>query len=480
MAKHEPTYGCTNMAMADKLLVLMAGAALAFSPLLEARTCPPGKIPGASGRCKEKPPARGAKSAHKTAKKGKAGATAPRGLVEFVDSKGCRLFAAESAVRRMREIDAVGSVTWDGKCPGGLASGPGLLRQEGMSVEGGRNKRFAYYFSGTAQKGVRTGPWTRETYDRFVDSPKSWTSLARMEFVQGIAKGAPKPIPVGDQNQHTEAFRLRVLEPDSKRDLPAEPAGNTLPSLIVADTLSSKTAAAQVPGPVPAPVVAASALAPTAPPAPSPALRPAKMVDTPPPAVAPVAAPPPAPVSAPAQEPVPAKAVPAKLAVAPVAAPAPAAIAVAPAPSPVKEVVARSSTEMPASIAAQSFAFGTGCYMDTLDGRVWESEVLAARDRKAVRIHGWGVDDEGKRLPEATFVRLEGSTGKRYYAATTPEDRPDVAKFLGNAEFVKSGYRALFSAENIPPGEYEVLIIMSAGGRNILCGNGRKLKIPGI
>jgi hypothetical protein len=480
--------------MADKLLVLMAGATLAFSPLLEARTCQPGKSTGASTRCKEKPPARSAKAGRdKAGKKGKAGIGAPRGLVEFVDSKGCRLFAAESAARRMREIDAVGSVTWDGKCQGGLASGPGVLRQEGMSVEGGRSKRFAYYFSGTAQKGVRTGPWTRETFDRFADSPKSWTSLARMEFVQGVAKGALKPVPVGGQNQHTDAFRTRVLEPDSKRDLPAEPAVSTPPSLIVADSLSSKPATAQVqapvPAPLPAPVVAASAApvvppaVPVAPPAPAPALRPARVVEAPPPtasAAAPVAAPLPAPVSAPAPELVTGKALTAKLAIAPVAAPAPAAKAVAPVPGPVKDVVARLTPELPTSLAEQSFAFGTGCYMDALDGRIWEGEVLTVKDRKAIRIHGWGVDEEEKRVAEATFLRLEGSTGKRYYAATTLEDRPDVAKFLGNGGLLRSGYRTLFSAENVPAGDYEVMIVMSSGGRNILCGNGRKLKIPGI
>jgi hypothetical protein len=390
----------------------------------------------------------------------------------------------------MREIDAVGSVTWDGKCQGGLASGPGLLRQEGMSVEGGRSKRFAYYFSGTAQKGVRTGQWTRETYDRYVDSPKSWTSLARMEFVQGIAKGAPRPVPVGGQNQHTDAFRTRVLEPDSKRDQPAEPAGNSLPSLIVADSLSSKPVATSVAALIPAPAVMASVpppaatVAPAASPAPTPApaIRPARAVETPVvlSAASPVAAPPVAPVSAPATEPVPAKPPPGKPTAAPVAAPAPVSKPVAPAPIPAKEVVPKLSAEMPASIAGQSFAFGTGCYMDTLDGRIWESEVFAVKDRKAIRIHGWGVDDEGKRLPEATFLRLEGTTGKRYYAATTPEDRPDVAKFLGNTGFLRSGYRALISAEQLPAGEYEVAIVMNVGGRNILCGNGRKLKLPGI
>ncbi len=152
----------------------------------------------------------------------------------------------------------------------------------------------------------------------------------------------------------------------------------------------------------------------------------------------------------------------------------------APAASPPKEIPVKLTTQIPDFVEGQSFSFGTGCYMDTLDGQLWEAAVLTVGSHKSIEIHGWAVDDEGRRLPEATFVRLEGSTGKRYYAATTSRDRPDVAKYFGNAMFLRSGYRALVSAETVPAGEYEVVVLMNAGGRNILCGNGRKLKIPGI
>jgi hypothetical protein len=153
---------------------------------------------------------------------------------------------------------------------------------------------------------------------------------------------------------------------------------------------------------------------------------------------------------------------------------------VAPAASPPKEAPVKLTTQIPDVVEGQSFSFGTGCYMDTLDGQLWEAAVPTVGSQKSIEIQGWAVDDEGKRLPEATYLRLEGSTGKRYYATTTPKDRPDVAKHFGNAMFLRSGYRALVSAESVPAGEYEAVVVMSAGGRNILCGNGRKLKIPGI
>jgi hypothetical protein len=164
-----------------------------------------------------------------------------------------------------------------------------------------------------------------------------------------------------------------------------------------------------------------------------------------------------------------------------VAKPAPAVLAATPvgasAANRPKEMPVKLTTQLPSFVEGQSFTFGSGCYMDTLDGQLWEGQVLTVKDRKAFRIHGWGVDTEGKRLSEATYLRFEGANGRRFYAATNPEDRPDVAKHLGQAHLVKSGYRSLVSAENLPAGEYEVMILMNAGGRNVLCGNERRLRL---
>ncbi|MBK7768817.1 MAG: hypothetical protein IPI44_23975 [Sulfuritalea sp.] len=89
------------------------------------------------------------------------------------------------------------------------------------------------------------------------------------------------------------------------------------------------------------------------------------------------------------------------------------------------------AAEIPSFVEGQSFSFGSGCYMDTLDGQLWENQVLAVKDQKSIRINGWAVDDESKMLPEATYLRLENSSGRRFYAATIPEDRPDVASISG-------------------------------------------------
>lgn len=586
------------MKILGRMLVVLAGGLIALLPPAEAATCKGGKRADSAGRCKattaKKPSAKAkAKAKAKARTKGKArdkaAATPDKGpLYVFIESGGCRILATETSVRRMQEIAVGGSVTWDGRCAEGLISGTGVLRQEGVFIEGGRSKHFAYYYSGKAKNGVRTGPWTRESLERFDDSARSWTSLARVEFLNGVAKGAPKPIPVRGADQHSKSFTTRVLDPEAKR---AQAIAPPVPLVADADALSLRTAAvatlapavvpAAPPPSMPAPVAPdsqtqarpqppASAPAPTptavpvapkatlvapSPPAPAPvqaspvAPRPAVVptidapprvtatIPTPSPTVAPaptsaplavIKAPPPAPIPpapAPPAPPVPPKpAMPATVTTPPAPIPEPAKVAaikpapgaVAPAPTPAPTTVLQTpkvtappppapvvppvaiqaaparpavvalppppaaiklTRALPAAMEKQAFGFGTGCYMDTLDGQLWENAVLKVTDRKSLRIDGWAVDDEERVLAEATYLRLEGTDGRRYHAATTVQERPDVARHFGIPAFVKAGYRAVVSAEGLPPGEYEVTVVMNSKGRNVLCGNGRRLKL---
>ncbi len=412
--------------MSGRVWALLVGALVALVPVAEGKVCKRGKDAHGVTPCRETAAARSAAPAHHKVTKAPRGKTARAvartGLVEFVDARGCRLLAQESTVRRMREIDAVGSVTWDGKCLRGFISGTGVLREEGVSVEGGRSKRFAYYFSGTAQKGRRTGRWTRETFDRFLDSPKSWTSMATLEFVDGVGKGAPKPVPVRGMDQHGQSFRTRVLEPALRMERDMALSGNSSAASLVA----------------------------------------AKPGDAIPPTGAHGTSP-----DTPATKGTPAVAV--------AAAQTPSADG--PVTQAVSDGAVKPTEQAPSFVDKQAFGFSTVCYLDTLNGRLWEEDVLAIKDRKPLRIHGWGVDDESRVLPEATYLRLEDAKGRRFYAVTIPEDRPDVAKYLGHPALVRAGFRARVSTENLPAGEYEATILMDVGGRNLLCGNGRRLRL---
>ena len=166
-------------------------------------------------------------------------------LVTFVEANGCKLLAAKSAVNRLKEIASQGSVTWDGNCKRGRIDGKGVLREEGTVVIGGKTRKYAYFLSGTAKNGIRSGQWRRETFDRFVDSSRFYTSSATINFVGGVAKGRPKLLAVSRIDQLTPGFRKLVIEaqrdatPDNKALLQAvasPPAGGQLPARVTASS----------------------------------------------------------------------------------------------------------------------------------------------------------------------------------------------------------------------------------------------------
>ena len=99
-------------------------------------------------------------------------------LVSFTESRGCRIIGSPSSVARLQEIAAQGTVTWDGKCINGLIDGQGALRHQGVVRENERNRRYAFFLTGSAAAGKLQGTWLRETFNMFEDSAKYWTSLA--------------------------------------------------------------------------------------------------------------------------------------------------------------------------------------------------------------------------------------------------------------------------------------------------------------
>ena len=145
-------------------------------------------------------------------------------LVMFADANGCKLLGTAGTVKRLHEIAAQGSVTWEGQCKGGLIDGEGVLRQEGALTIDGRTRKYAYFFSGIARNGLRQGNWQRETFDRFAGSQTFYTSAATLEFSDGVAGGSPALFTVGSLDQLTPRFRKFVI--DAQTD--ARPANAAL------------------------------------------------------------------------------------------------------------------------------------------------------------------------------------------------------------------------------------------------------------
>lgn len=163
-------------------------------------------------------------------------AEAKAGLVVFTDSRGCKLWSSEAAAKRMNEIASRGAVTWQGVCKNGFISGKGVLREQGEVVVGGRTMKFAYFLSGSADKGVRNGQWIRESFEKLSDNPNFTAGIATVEFVNGVAVGAPKPVAVTSWSQYSIAFSTRILAPALNEQSQSASASDRQPAAVVPDS----------------------------------------------------------------------------------------------------------------------------------------------------------------------------------------------------------------------------------------------------
>ena len=145
-------------------------------------------------------------------------------LATFVEANDCKLLGDESAVKRLKEIAAQGNVIWNGSCKRGLIEGKGVLREEGTLTVDGKAKKYAYFLTGVARKGLREGRWRRETFERFAGSPKFYTSAATVNFSGGTARGKPRLLVIKRLDQLSPPFRQFVI--DAQQD--GEPANAAL------------------------------------------------------------------------------------------------------------------------------------------------------------------------------------------------------------------------------------------------------------
>lgn len=155
-------------------------------------------------------------------------------LFAFTESRGCKLFGSEAVVKRLQEFAAQGSVVWEGACKNGLIDGKGVLRQEGTTTSDGKQKKYAYFFTGKARKGLRQGIWRRESFERFADSAVFYTAASTLKFIDGIAKGNASLLAIHSLEQLTPTFRKFVIAAQSE----ARPANVAL----VADAQQSPPA----------------------------------------------------------------------------------------------------------------------------------------------------------------------------------------------------------------------------------------------
>ena len=332
--------------------------------------------------------------------------------VEFTDSRGCRILANEAVAARMREIAAQGSVTWDGPCKGGLIDGKGVLRQEGMVIEQGRTKRYAFHLTGTARDGVRFGVWRRETFNMYDGSTRYWTSASTIDYGSGKVRWMPKLLNVRSHEDFLPPFRKLLAEADKRLAGPRDEASG---------------AAGAVPRPAPPSEVRASAEAPSQGEA-------RASAEAPPPDTPSTGLRPPPPVVGALRE-------------------------------PIRPAVAR-----PATATATAAQVGN-CSVDLINTKMIGVEPFTATSGAELEVVGWAADPANASVPERAWVQLSAINTPHGMIAALPRnvDRPDVASALGDPRYAKAGFSVKVSTRNFPPGDYILSVLQQVGPDVMVC-----------
>lgn len=144
------------------------------------------------------------------------------------------------------------------------------------------------------------------------------------------------------------------------------------------------------------------------------------------------------------------------------------------------KVVGQFSESMPeALVKLQNLVVAGGkCNMESINGTGWATQPpFVAQQKDNVSIVGWGVDDQAKRLPTAIFLRFQQGKREFYAPIETRTPRTDLVEYFKEDYYKDAGYRADASLANLPPGEYQAMIVMTFPDKAILCAAGRTVKI---
>ena len=424
---------------------------------------------------------------------GSATSQAAESLVSFTESRGCQIVGSPASIARLKEIAAEGTITWDGKCINGLIDGPGALRHRGVVRENERNRRYAFYLTGSAIAGKRQGTWLRETINMFEDSAKYWTSLATISYVDGVSRGSPKLLVVRSDADFTPAFRQLLAETD--RQVAAAPVRPDPPAASRSDTASTGPPLPAA-GSAPLPGAPSAGLSPPATVAPTAALS------------TPSAATPQAPV--PTRESLissagsAAPAAPKPLASTPASAVAGTAARSQSQEPAVASAAARASTRGGTSAQAPGTASGfqgrglqplggtglrlgsgatatvqpqkileqtSACFVDEINDTIVGADPIVASSADPLRISGWAADPRGPQVPEQAWVRLfdRGGGPGMLIAMQRNVERMDVARAMGDPAYAKTGFRLALAAGQLAPGEYTVAIVQQLGSELAVC-----------
>jgi hypothetical protein len=87
---------------------------------------------------------------------------------------------------------------------------------------------------------------------------------------------------------------------------------------------------------------------------------------------------------------------------------------------------------------------------------------------ESYNLSGFALDKARGSVPKAIRLLL---VGKRVYSITleTGLERPDVAQYFTQDSFRRSGYSSEVRFDDVPPGDYKVVVTKTQGNRTLVC-----------
>lgn len=132
---------------------------------------------------------------------------------------------------------------------------------------------------------------------------------------------------------------------------------------------------------------------------------------------------------------------------------------------------------LPSAVATLPLIASGKCNMESINGVGWGAAPYVVKKGDNVSIVGWGLDDEGKRVPTSIFLRFQNGPREFYAPVETRTQRADLVEFTKENHYKDAGYKADASLANLPPGEYQAMIIMTFPDKAILCAAGRTVNV---
>lgn len=131
----------------------------------------------------------------------------------------------------------------------------------------------------------------------------------------------------------------------------------------------------------------------------------------------------------------------------------------------------------PPEIAGREVHDGARCALETVNNAQPGAPWRLSRQHR-VTFRGWAIDGASLSTSDWLVVQLTGTGGgKRFYAtAWTRGPRDDVVRELGTgAANARSGFELIGTLQLVPPGTYDIDLIVGAPAGPVSCATGRQL-----